>query len=248
MYGSALGQILRANGHETEFFDPYKGTKSLPGVLAGVEAVILCTPSGAIAELLPQLPHNLPLAVATKGILTPEVFNGFMDLMVLSGPGFAADLEAERPTTLTITDDRLAEWLGRPWLKFITTSDIAGVLMCGALKNVYALEAGRRGLVPESPEWQQYIDSVVAEMRAILGANGATPETAELPCGRADLRLTCGPGSRNYAFGRELARNFNARPVETVEGLSTLGQIRDGVIKVPPEAQILQEILKLGIK
>lgn len=237
-FGRALGGVLTENGYEVDFYD-VQLEKPLAKVLEGAERMLLCVPSGAVGELMTQLPHDLPLVVATKGLLGRSEFAGFSDVMVVSGPGFAEEIKAHRETILTATDERVVEMLATDYLKLELTNDVAGVLLCGALKNVYALLAGWLGLVQESAEWEDYITEVAEEMQALISANGGDPETVNLACGIGDLRLTCGLPSRNYEFGQKLRQDETAVPDKTVEGWVTLARIRRGEIVVPAEARRL---------
>ena len=129
-------------------------------------------------------------------------------------------------------------------MKFDTTNDKLGVLMCGALKNVYAIKAGLLKLKPNSKKKEDYIYDVVKEMALILDENLADLKTIKLACGMKDLILTCGINSRNYRFGVEYSMDSNCKTDQTVEGLSALRRIKRGDIIVPEKAVILREILK----
>ena len=73
-FGTALGQILTENGHKVKYYDPVLGV-SLEDCLDDVEILVLVTPSFALSNLLPKLPHDLPMIVATKGILDTRIFH-----------------------------------------------------------------------------------------------------------------------------------------------------------------------------
>ena len=206
--------------------------------------IILAIPSASVPYLLPYLPKNKPLVIATKGILSDESFKDFQDYMVISGPGFADDIKSHKKTYLTITDKRIEELFGRDYLVFDYTKDDKGVLMCGALKNVYAIYAGLKGLKRESEALKDYMKSASEEMRMVLAANGAKAETVDCYCGIPDLVLTCGYPSRNYEFGDLLRQNPNYKAEKTVEGISALRRIRRGEIIVPKEAVLLKELVE----
>ena len=86
--------------------------------MADAKYIVLCVPSKAAPYLLPYLPKNKPLIVATKGILSDKAFDDFKDYMVLSGPGFADDIKAAKNTKLTATDDRIIELFETNYLTF----------------------------------------------------------------------------------------------------------------------------------
>ena len=144
-----------------------------------------------------------------------------------------------------MTDERLKEMFGVGYITFDYTRDVKGVLMCGALKNVYAILAGYFGLLPGADGYEKFIMEVVEEMQALLVANGADPEVVKLYCGIGDLRLTCDMPSRNYQYGMRLKTGDGAQSEGTVEGLSALRLIRSGVITVPKMAVKLKELMKI---
>ena len=250
-FGTALGGVLADNGYDVDYYDPQIECEKLSDVVDGAKCIVMCVPSTAAPHVLPHLPHDIPLIVATKGILCDDMFDGFSDYMVLSGPGFAADIKMAKPTKLTATDDRIVELFGNEFLSFDRTSDRRGVLMCGALKNIYAILAGYLELEPGTKAHEEFLTEVAEEMQALLSANGADPNTVNLVCGKGDLRLTCDYPSRNYAYGRKLRREPGCVPNNTVEGLLTLKRIARGEIKVPDEAKYLHKIMEVyknGIK
>lgn len=243
-FGTALGGILAEKGYDIDYYDSTLEKESLHEVLMKTKLMVLCVPSKAVSHLLPYLPRRLPMIIATKGLLSDKPFHEFKDYMVLSGPGFAKDIKAAKPTKLTATDKRVVELFETDYLSFDMTDDKCGVLMCGALKNVYAIQAGLLGLERESKEWNKFIKTVVSEMKLVLSANGAKAETVDLVCGIGDLKLTCGYPSRNYEYGDILRKRPGYKPEKTVEGFSALARIRRREITVPDEAVILKQLTK----
>ena len=244
-FGTALGGVLAEKGHDVDYYDKRLQREKLSGAIKNAGYIVLCVPSKAVPYLLPDLPKNIPLIVATKGILSDEVFANFDDYMVLSGPGFAADIKMAKPTKLTATDDRIVELFGTEYLTFDQTKDKRGVLMCGALKNVYAILAGLMNLEPHTIKRDRFITEVSEEMQALLSANGASPDTVNLVCGKGDLDLTCGLPSRNYEYGQRLREDSEYVPENTVEGLSTLKRIICGEIVVPDNCKYLHQIMEI---
>lgn len=241
-FGTALGGILADNGCDIDYYDSKVEKERLGDVLKKVKMMVLCVPSKAVPYLLPHLPKNIPMVVATKGILIDNCFDDFKDWMVLSGPGFADDIKAGKDTYLTVTDERVKDWFKADYLHFDMTDDRRGVLMCGALKNVYAMLAGYKKLQRESLEWWQFITDVSAEMKILLDANNAHSTTVDMACGRGDLELTCGLPSRNYEYGMILRDKPGYQPEKTVEGLSALRRILSGDILVPEGLKLLAEV------
>ena len=245
-FGTALGGILANKGYDIDYYDSKLEKEKLSDVLDKVAYMVLAVPSQAAPYLLPYLPKNKPLIVATKGFLDTHNFEDFTDYMVLSGPGFAVDIKAGKETHLTATDDRVIELFETDFLTFDFTHDRKGVLMCGALKNIYAILAGLLDLKAGTDLHEQYLTEVAEEMKALLSFNGGEAETVELACGKGDLRLTCDHPSRNYEFGQILRENPKARPEKTVEGLTALFKIKRGEIKVPDTAIKLKGLMKIS--
>ena len=243
-YGTALGGILAEKGYDIDYYDPQVEKERLKDTLDGAEAILICVPSEVVMKLLSHLPKDKFLIVASKGFLSVEPFAEFKDYAILSGAGFADDIKASRTVKLTATDERVVEMFSRDYIRFDTTKDVLGVLICGALKNVYAIKAGMLKLKPNTKKKENYIYEAVKELGIILKANGADARTVGLACGMKDLVLTAGINSRNYRYGVELSMGSDNKPDQTVEGLSALKRIKRGDIIVPDEAVILQSILE----
>lgn len=247
-YGLALGQVLTENSYDVEYYDPILGGPSFEKAIDGAEVILLVVPSAALADTLPRLPKTIPIIVATKGILDEKVFNEFSDVMIISGPGFADDIQNHKPTLLTASDKRVGEMFGTDYLNFDYTDDLRGILLCGALKNIYAILAGLLNLQPDTKEHEKFLSEVADEMKAILDANGAHGDTVELACGKGDLRITCGKPSRNYDFGQKVRLDPKHHPTQTVEGLTALRKIINGEIKVPESARYLRDLMRRSEK
>ena len=250
-FGTALGGVLADKGCDIDYYDSRLYKEKLSDVINGVKYIVLCVPSNAAPYVLPYLPSNIPLVIATKGILGDRIFSKFEDYMVLSGPGFASDIKLRKSVKLTATDERIVELFSTEYLSFDMTTDRRGVLMCGALKNVYAILAGWLGLKPLSDAHESYLEEVEGEMRELLSLNGANAKTVSLECGKGDLRLTCALPSRNYEYGQKLKKDPSYEPDNTVEGLSTLKRIVRNEIAVPSGLKYLTQILEIykdGVK
>ncbi len=244
-FGTALGGILAANGYDIDYYDSKLEKEKLADNLATAKYIVLCVPSKVAPHLLPHVRKDKPLIVATKGILTDDYFDEFKDWMVLSGPGFAGNIKDKMQTRFSVTDDRLRELFRADYVEFDSTEDKRGVLMCGALKNVYAILAGYLRIEPGSKENLKFLAEAEAEMERLLESNGAEPKTVKLACGVGDLKLTCAPESRNYTFGYKLSFDKNYEPNYTVEGISAIKRIKRGDIKTPADLLLLTEVLNL---
>ena len=207
-FGSALGGILEKNGHLVQYFDKEKFPNvELAGVLDFAEVVLLAVPSMAVVELVAQIPEEKTVILSTKGLVSLDIFKKFKNFGVMSGATFARDLADGKPTRMTATQPLIESLFANAAIKFDRTDDDLGVMLCGSLKNVYAVGAGYRGIRYGMPEFAEYIRAAASEMRDFLREKQARPETVDLACGVADLILTCNSSdSRNYQFGQALKR------------------------------------------
>jgi glycerol-3-phosphate dehydrogenase (NAD(P)+) len=174
-------------------------------------------------ELGAHLAKGRPLVVCAKGLeqstgkLLGEVLGESLPqatLAVLSGPSFAADVARGLPAALTLAaaDEplgrALATALGSRTLRLYWSSDVIGVQLGGAVKNVLAIAAGivdGRGLGASAHA--ALVTRGFAELRRFGEALGARPETLMGLSGLGDLLLTCGsPQSRNMSLGRALGQ------------------------------------------
>lgn len=266
-FGGALGKVLEKKGYEVLYFDPVKfPERRLSDVIEPAEILVLATPAEAVEKLFLKFRNEWflkPLIVATKGVLKEGVYEEFRHFEVISGPGFASEIRRGRKVMLTvacegidlatregISGETLAETIFRNTnIVFDRTADVRGVRLLGALKNILAIEAGRRGLTARAREFREFVETMIREMKMVLLDNGGFVETAEKAAGRGDLILTCSSEeSRNYRFGQFLQRGGNPRKVlrelGTVEGLFAAREIEREGIFVPREAEILTDILR----
>lgn len=266
VYGSAIAKVLRTNGHKVKFYDPYRYSDVLlSDVVRYAQVLFIATPAGVVSGLLKQMPveaHKKPLIVLTKGVMNVETWKDFDYFEIVSGPGFAEEIEWGKRVKLTVAargafgGKTLAEdLLANTQIKFDKTEDLTGVAMLAGLKNIYAIEAGRRGLAFGSEDFKVFIGNVAHECERFLLQNGGFLETVRLAAGLGDLVLTCGSeASRNYRFGqllggrrsalerKRLTRRF-AREM-TVEGLFAAREIAKKNLKIPKENEILTSALR----
>jgi glycerol-3-phosphate dehydrogenase (NAD(P)+) len=205
-------------------------TSSLVEAIRGCEGILFAVPShitrSVLHQLAPCLSAPLPLVCATKGIeedtakLMTQVIEDelppFMhrSLMVLSGPSFASELSAGQPTALCLAgpDEQLVRRfqsaLMTPVVRVYADTDIIGVQLGGALKNVMALAAGViDGLDLGLNARAALITRGLAEIIRLGAAMGADPRTFYGLSGVGDLVLTCtGALSRNHSVGVRLGK------------------------------------------
>ncbi len=227
----------------------------LAGALRGARDVLIAVPSHAFRALLeairPLLTEDMQLAWATKGFELPsgclphqiarEVLGPKRSVAVLSGPTFAREVGAGLPTAMTIASTdaafakALAQDLSSTNFRVYTATDIVGVEVGGAVKNVLAVGAGLSdGLGLGANARVALITRGLAEMMRLGVALGAQRETFMGLAGLGDLVLTCTDDqSRNRRFGLQLAAG--KRPAEALEAI---GQVVEGY----PAARALRAV------
>ncbi len=220
---------------------------TLEAALEGARDLLIAVPSHALRrtliELRPRLRADLRLAWATKGFeldsgLLPhqvarEVLGSGVPIAVLSGPTFAREVGAGLPTAMTVASPdpafaiALATSLSTANFRAYTSTDIVGVEVGGAVKNVMAVGAGLSdGLGFGANSRIALITRGLVEMTRLGVALGAHRETFMGLAGLGDLVLTCTDDqSRNRRFGLALAAG---KPPETA--LEAIGQVVEGYV------------------
>ncbi len=214
------------------------------GELGSCTAILVATPAQETrdaARMLARLPGRAPLVSCAKGIerrthafMTDVLRQEAPDrpVAILSGPSFAADVAAGLPTAVTLAspDDELARSLCRllhgPSLRLYHSSDVRGVEVGGAAKNVLAIACGvAAGRELGASASAALIARGFAELRRFGDAVGARPVTLMGLSGLGDLVLTCSSAqSRNFSFGLALGRGetiSQASEGRLAEGAST---------------------------
>jgi len=223
-------------------------TGDLAEALEGAEIVVTVMPSHVCRTLyermLPHLRADMLFVSATKGIETEtlmrmsEVVRDVVGkrfplrLAALSGPSFAKEVLRGDPTAVVVasTDRAAAQTVQRDFssrtLRLYTSSDVVGVELGGAVKNVIAIAAGVvEGLRLGHNPTAALITRGLAEMTRLACACGGRRETLAGLAGMGDLVLTChGELSRNRQVGVELGRGR-----KLAEILSSMRMVAEGV-------------------
>jgi glycerol-3-phosphate dehydrogenase (NAD(P)+) len=195
--------------------------------IAACDIVLMVAPAQHVratgAQLAPHLAAGKPVVICAKGLeqatgkLLVEVLSEALPqatFAVLSGPSFAADVVRGLPTALTLasTDEaigmRLAETMSSRPFRIYRSTDLVGVQLGGAVKNVLAIAAGIvEGKALGASAHAALVARGFAEMRRLGETLGARSETLMGLSGLGDLLLTCGsPQSRNMSLGRALGQ------------------------------------------
>lgn len=217
----------------------------LAAAISGARDVLVVVPShafrGVLREIAPLLAPDIRLAWATKGLeldtgrlphrIAHEELGSERAVAVLSGPTFAREVGAGLPTAMTIASPdaafakALAQDLSSGNFRAYTSTDITGVEIGGAVKNVLAVGAGLSdGLSFGANTRVALITRGLAEMMRLGVSLGAQRETFMGLAGLGDLVLTCTDDqSRNRRFGLLLAAG-----VSPDHALREIGQVVEG--------------------
>ncbi|MCB1337966.1 MAG: NAD(P)-dependent glycerol-3-phosphate dehydrogenase [Maritimibacter sp.] len=145
---------------------------------------------------------------------------------VLSGPSFAVDIAAGLPTALTLAaadPEPLQHALSTANIRLYRATDMIGVELGGALKNVIAIACGVAiGAGLGESARAALMTRGYAEMNRFARGRGADPETLAGLSGFGDLALTCtSEKSRNFSYGLALGRGEKGAEGVTIEGKAT---------------------------
>ena len=241
--------------HENELYLPgmkiplgVSASASPAEAVEGAEIVLFVTPSHVLRSLmagfLPHLKQEMVFVSATKGIDTEQLMRMSEviltsvrprfepGLCVLSGPSFAREVALGDPTAVVVAseDRELAAVVQREFscatFRLYTSTDVVGVEMGGAVKNVIAIAAGVvGGLGLGHNPMAALMTRGLAEVTRLACACGARRETLSGLAGLGDLALTCtGDLSRNRRVGIELGKG---RKLEEI--VNSMRMVAEGV-------------------
>lgn len=206
---------------------------------ARADLILVATPAqhlrAAVMHLAPQLAKATPVIACAKGIergthkfMTDVIAEAAPDATpaILSGPSFADDVARGLPTAVTLAtrDEALAsslvQALGSPTFRPYHTTDVRGVEIGGAAKNVLAIAAGIvAGRDLGASALAALTTRGFSELARLGRACGARAETLVGLSGLGDLILTCSSlQSRNFALGIALGRGERPATGKLAEG------------------------------
>jgi glycerol-3-phosphate dehydrogenase (NAD(P)+) len=236
------------------------------------DLLLIVVPSHAFREVLERakalLRPGQRVAWATKGFelatgklphdLAAEVLGPAVPTAVLSGPTFAKEVGAGLPSAMTVASRdsdfamALARSLSGAKFRAYASSDMVGVEVGGATKNVLAIGAGiSDGLGFGANTRVALITRGLAEMMRLGVALGADQETFMGLAGLGDLVLTCTDDqSRNRRFGLLLAagkspEQAQAEIGQVVEGVLAARAVHDVAVRHGVEMPISEQIYRV---
>ncbi len=256
-WGAALASAARRRGNDVALWGRKLLNPTPKEVLKNAEIIILAVPSHAMREVCgqfrPLIPRNSILVSVAKGIeqdshlrMTQIIrkVTGHPAVAVLSGPSFASEVQRGLPTAVVCAAGRaihakkIQAAFNNDDFRVYTQSDVVGVELGGALKNVMAIGAGACvGLGLGENAIAALITRGLAELSRIGMALGGRRETFFGLSGVGDLILTCSSDeSRNRRLGERLALGERLEDI-----LATLGGTAEGVKTARSVHQLLQK-------
>lgn len=235
-----------------ELPDGLTPSDDLEATLGDADEILIVVPSHAFADVCSDIARIRPglktLSWATKGFdrksndllsrIAVERLPG-CDLAVVSGPTFASEVARGLPTAITVAAskpahaERIAGYLHSENFRPYTSTDLVGVQVGGASKNVMAIAAGiSDGLGFGANARAALITRGLREITLLGLALGGRPETFMGLAGLGDLALTCTDNqSRNRRMGLALARGLDIDAArreigQEVEGVGTAREVR----------------------
>lgn len=251
-----------------------RATTSIVDGVRGASLVVSSVPTIAVRsvwqEAGPALDHGAYVMSATKGIEngTLKVVSQILlevlparahpHLCFLSGPSFAIEMARRLPTAVTIaandeaTAAHVQNIISTDYFRAYTTTDVLGVELGGALKNVIAIASGAAaGLGFGQNTLAALITRGLAEIGRLAVKLGALPPTLAGLAGMGDLVLTCTSAtSRNYTVGLQLGQGKKLEQIlqdlgEVAEGVNTARAVKDLSVREGIDMPIADAVFRL---
>ena len=227
----------------------------MPLIIFAVPTVGIRSEAEKLKEL--GLPVTTPLLTCAKGIerntgerMSEILHDVFPDnpIGILTGPNHAEEIAKDMVTCAVVASenaefaDALQDLFTLPHFRVYTTTDVAGVELGGAVKNVYAIAAGMaHGLGLGDNASAALVTRALAEMTRLGIAMGGQQETFSGLSGVGDLIVTCfSEHSRNHRVGLALGKGQSLE-----EAVNSLGMCAEGV---PNTLSIHDAARKLGVR
>ncbi len=228
-------------------------------IMTDVDLIVSAVPCQFMRSVWTRLkkytPKDVPVCSVAKGIENKTLMrptqiiadvladSGSRPLAALSGPTIAGELARKLPATVCIAsaDETLAkkiqQTLSTQWFRIYTNTDIVGVELAGAVKNIIAIAAGIiDGIGAGANAKAALLCRGLAEISRLGAAMGATPQTFAGLTGLGDLVTTCiSPRSRNRSFGERIGRGQSPRHAKSatesvIEGIATCKSVVEGLL------------------
>lgn len=223
-------------------------SRDLEKTVSGKNLLLIVTPSHVVRETAEKMARFVDkgaiIVSASKGIenkthlsmsgILKGIFSHIPEkqFAALSGPSFAKEVAMRVPTVVTVasydqeTASQVQETFATPYFRVYTSSDMIGVELGGAVKNIIAIAAGMvDGMGLGLNTRAALITRGLAEIARLGVKLGANPQTFAGPAGAGDLILTCtGDLSRNHMVGKKLGEGKKIKEI-----LSDMRMVAEGV-------------------
>ena len=283
MWGYDAGQLkqLQAAGENIKFlpgckfpaelrFEPADGR-----IMTEADLIVSAVPAqfmrGIWTRLKKHVPADAPIVSVTKGIendtllrptqILADVLGGAAGYVALSGPTIADELARKLPATCCVASDdeelakKVQATFNAPWLRVYTNSDIKGVELAGAMKNVIAIAGGIiDGIGAGDNAKAALLCRGLSEISRLGIAMGAKPQTFAGLAGLGDLVTTCfSPKGRNRSFGERVGRGQAIKQAQkatesVIEGIDTCKSVCALAQKYNIEMPITQAVYEVLFK
>ncbi len=257
---------------DQKFPDNLKVEPHFSLAVAMSDAVLISTPCAAFASICHQLkmeqwPEDKPVIWSCKGFSSDseplnqvliQILGSAQKGAIISGPTFAKELGQNLPTAIAIagtdemTTNQVVSWFHQGAMRAYSNTDLIGVQVGGALKNVYAIAAGiSDGLHYGANARAALITRGLAELSRLARSMGAQGETLQGLAGLGDLLLTCTDDlSRNRRMGLALARGLSLEQAhkqigQAVEGVRTATLVMSLAKKHHVDMPIAEQVLQV---
>ena len=272
---SATLASIAQDGENTRYLpgitlpDTLTACKNLDSALDSTDGVVVATPCQTfrlmLERLQPVIARSTPVVWACKGFVDRSLLSSIVSAVlpqqpgaVLSGPSFARELAQGLPTAVTIASAEMAvakqvcQWFHHGSFRAYSSTDLAGVQVAGAIKNVYAIACGiSDGLGFGANARAALITRGLSEISRLNIAFGGSSRTLMGLSGAGDLVLTCTDDqSRNRRFGLALGNGASVQDAllsiaQAVEGYHTAREGYQLARQHSVDMPILAEVYKV---
>jgi glycerol-3-phosphate dehydrogenase (NAD(P)+) len=277
-YDSAQLEEIEKRRENYKFLPGYKLPDSLvyepkdSEILKNANLIVSATPCQYMRSIWQRLKNytdaSVPIASVTKGIendtllrpsqILSDVLGKDIKAVVLSGPTIADEIARKLPATATAAceDENLAkkvqETFNTAYLRVYRNTDIVGVELAGAMKNVIAIAAGIvDGIKIGDNAKAALLCRGLAEITRLGIALGAKEQTFSGLSGLGDLVTTCiSPLGRNRSFGQRIGKGASVKDAiaatqSVVEGIATCKSVIDLAKKHKIDMPITESVYRI---
>lgn len=279
-YEEWLPEIINREHENSEFLPGFElpesvvATNDLVETVDQKDVIVSVSPSHVVRDVLSRvadaIPFGVPIVSATKGIendslmLVSDILEEVLParchpyLAYLSGPSFAVEVAERQPTAVTVAsyNHQLAadvqQLYSNDYFRCYTSTDIRGVEVGGAVKNVIAIAAGAvKGMGLGQNPMAGMITRGLHEISRLATTLGANPLTLKGLAGMGDLVLTCtSEMSRNHTVGRKLGQGMSLEEIledmnMVAEGVKTSRSVHQLSEKLDIEMPISEQVYEV---